>query len=324
MSLTSKSPKAVLLYAMVVAEKAFPRYRHKNSPKKFTQQQLFACLVLKAFLRLDYRGVAAHLNDCPDLQAALGLVRVPHFTTIQKAAQRLLLSPYVNRLLERTIQLQMGQRKRVPLAAIDSSGLQATCASAYFVKRRATVNSPWKTMVYHDYPKLAVVADARTHFILAHRAGKGPRPDVDEFVDLLSVTHQRVSVRTVVADAGYDSESNHQITRQILKIRTVIPAKHGRPTTRPARGRYRRLMQTRFDRKTYRRRSQIETVMSMIKRRLGSFLRGRTYYSRCRELHLMVVTHNLMILWRVVLFYRAGRGSFFPGEPVAANRSGLG
>jgi hypothetical protein len=309
MSVTSKSPKSVLLYAMLVAEKAFPRYCHKNSPKKFTQQQLFACLVLKSFLRLDYRGVAAHLSDCPDLQNAIGLLRVPHFTTIQKAAQRLLLSPFVNRLLERTIQLQMGQRKRVQLAAIDSSGLQATCASPYFVKRRATVNSAWKTMVYHDYPKLAVVADAQTHIILAHQAGKGPRPDVDEFVDLLSVAHKRVSVQTIVADAGYDSESNHQVARQILKIRTVIPAKHGRATTKPARGRYRRLMQVRFDHKTYRRRSQVETVVSMIKRRLGSFLRGKTFYSRCRELHLMVITHNLMILWRIVLFYRAGQDS---------------
>jgi hypothetical protein len=31
-------------------------YSHRNSPKKFTQHQLFACLVLKSFLRTDYRG----------------------------------------------------------------------------------------------------------------------------------------------------------------------------------------------------------------------------------------------------------------------------
>jgi hypothetical protein len=31
-------------------------YSHRNSPKKFTQHQLFACLVLKNFLRTDYRG----------------------------------------------------------------------------------------------------------------------------------------------------------------------------------------------------------------------------------------------------------------------------
>ena len=32
----------------------------------------------------------------------------------------------------------------------------------------------------------------------------------------------------------------------------MIPAKHGRPTIKPARGHYRRLMQTRFDEDAYR------------------------------------------------------------------------
>jgi hypothetical protein len=55
-------------------------------------------------------------------------------------------------------------------------------------------------------------------------------------------------------------------------------------------------MQTRFDEECYRKRAQVETVMSMIKRRQGSFCKGKTYWSRCRELHLMVLTHNIMIL----------------------------
>jgi hypothetical protein len=124
-----------------------PSYRHKNSPRKFAQQQLFACLVLKASLRTDDRGITAHLKDCPDLQETLGLSAVPHDTTIQKAAQRLLLLAPVQNLLDRTDRLQLQGRKRIPLAAIDSSGLEATSANASFVKRRATVDSPWKKMV---------------------------------------------------------------------------------------------------------------------------------------------------------------------------------
>jgi hypothetical protein len=149
------------------------------------------------------------------------------------------------------------------------------------------------------------VAETREHFALAFHAGKGPRPDVDELTDLMRAASQRVTIRTVVADAGYDSEANHRTAREQLNIRSIIPAKHGRPTHKPANGRYRRRMQKRFDRKTYCKRGQIETVMSMIQRRLGSFLRGRTYLSRCREMRLMTITHNLMILQRVILFYRA-------------------
>lgn len=48
---------------------------------------------------------------------------------------------------------------------------------------------------------------------------------------------------------------------------------------------------------TYRKRSQVETVMNMIKRRQGNFVRGKTDSSRHKELHLIVLTHNVMILW---------------------------
>ncbi|MFO0455398.1 MAG: transposase [Planctomycetota bacterium] len=86
----------------------------------------------------------------------------------------------------------------------------------------------------------------------------------------------------------------------------MFPAKHGRPTSKPASGKYRRLMQVRFDRKTYRKRVQVETVVSMIKRRLGNHVRARTRWGQVRELALVVLTHNLMILWCSILFYRAG------------------
>jgi hypothetical protein len=58
------------LAALATAQRALPLYSHRNSPKKFTQHQLFACLVLKNFLKTDYRGVVAQLADCPDTTAA--------------------------------------------------------------------------------------------------------------------------------------------------------------------------------------------------------------------------------------------------------------
>ena len=143
MSVTSKSPLDVLVTTWAVAKRALPAYRHVNSPKKFTQHQLFACLVLKNFQRLDYCDIVEQLLDCPSL-------------------------------LDETVAMQMGRRKRVPDAAIDSTGLEATCASAYFVRRRKTKDSPWKTIVYQRYPKLSLVSDVRSHFILAYRVGNGP------------------------------------------------------------------------------------------------------------------------------------------------------
>jgi hypothetical protein len=310
-ALTSKSPKQVVLAALSTAHRTLPAYSHRYSPKKFTQHQLFACLVLKNFLKTDYRGVAAHLADHPTLLSLMNLSAVPHFTTLQKAAVRLLRLPKVQRLLESTIRLYYGRRRRVKYSAIDSTGLECSSASPYFVRRRNRKSSPWKTVVYHRYPKLALVCDTSCHFILALHAGRGPRPDVDEFRPLVDDARRRLRLARMVADAGYDSEPNHRFAREACCIRTVIPPKHGRPTTKPATGYYRRLMQVRFDRGAYRNRVQVETVMSMIKRRQGSHAPARRYHSQCRDLYLMALTHNVMILLVLRVFYRAGRESLF-------------
>jgi len=305
MARTSKSPRAVTLAALATARRALPEYAHRYSPKKFTQHQLFACLVLKHFLRTDYRGLAAHLTDNPSLVSVLGLKQVPHFTTFQKASRRLLLTAPVRKLLESTVRLQLGRKRRVKRAAIDSTGLECTCASGYFVRRRSRVENPWKTLVYHHYPKLGVVCSTDDHFVFALNARRGPRPDVDEFRPLVGEATRIVRLVQLAADAGYDSEGNHEFARDEHGIRTIIPAKHGRPTNKLPSGRYRRLMKVRFDRGAYRRRSQVETVISMIKRRQGAHVHARSYHSQCRELRLLVLTHNIMILVVVEVFYTA-------------------
>lgn len=88
--MTSKSPRNVLRVAYALAREALSPYAHRFSPKKFTQHQIFACLALKDMLKLDYRGVWQLLLDTPDLCAVIELKTVPHWTTLQKAADRLL------------------------------------------------------------------------------------------------------------------------------------------------------------------------------------------------------------------------------------------
>jgi hypothetical protein len=89
-----------------------------------------------------------------------------------------------------------------------------------------------------------------------------------------------------------------------LQIATVRQALRARPPPdEPAKGRYRRRMPTRFDEQRYHRRAQVETVTSMIKRCQGAHAGGRTYHSQRRDLRLMALTHNVMILFCVEVFY---------------------
>jgi hypothetical protein len=86
----TKSPKAVLEQALAVAREALPPYGARTSRQDFTLYQHVAILALKTFLKLDYRGVQALLQDCADLRDVLGLEKVPHHSTLCKAEQRLL------------------------------------------------------------------------------------------------------------------------------------------------------------------------------------------------------------------------------------------
>jgi hypothetical protein len=92
---TSKSPKDILLTALSVGQAKLADYSHRNSPKKYTQPQLFACLVLKTSLGLDYRGLEGLLDDSADLCQLIGLESVPHYTTFQKASRKLLTNSLV-------------------------------------------------------------------------------------------------------------------------------------------------------------------------------------------------------------------------------------
>jgi hypothetical protein len=305
---TSKSPRKVATEALAVGEKVFPRFAHRYAPKIYTQPQLFVCLVLKSFFKTDYRGISAILADDPGLRHVIGLKDTPHWTTLHKAAKRLLRLPSVRQLLDSSVARFMGRRRNVATAAVDSSGFDAGHASRYYVRRRAKGQHKWEKprqmTRYKRFAKLGVVADCDTHLVLAAEAGRGPRPDVDRFVPLMEQALSRVRIHKSLADAGYDSEPNHRHARIVRGVRSYMPATHGRPRKdgKPPSGRWRHLMARtlgtwigRFA-AGYGKRWQVETVMSMLKRRQGSAVSGRTHWSRCRDLMLMVITHNVMIL----------------------------
>jgi Transposase DDE domain len=307
---TTKSPRRVLQYGYLIGLLTFRPYSSKFSRKDFTQPQLFACLVLKEFLQLDYRKLSALLRDSPDLAKVIDLEKSPHFTTLQKAADRLLAFRPARRLLDQTIRLAKWQgnlRGKVPLAAIDGTGLETRHASTYYVKRRANTGKYWQRTTYQRFPKAGILCDCRSHLILAVVPGRGPGPDIHHFRAALDQALSRVRIAAVAADAGYDAERTHRFARNERGVRSLIPAKIGRQTTKPASGYWRRQMQRRLHLTRYSQRWQVETVNSMLKRLMGSALRARSYWSQCREILLRTITLNIMILRRAKVFYRAGQ-----------------
>lgn len=147
MSMTSKSPSQVASLAYEAGKKALPKYAHKFSRKDFTCAQLFAILVLRKFMKQDYRGVACYLCEWSDLRRILDLDdAVPHYTTLQKNNAKLLndallrkqtLEPFYRYPKHAVIDDEdMAWMQRIDLAAGDSTGFASGRCSAYFAKRK--------------------------------------------------------------------------------------------------------------------------------------------------------------------------------------------
>jgi hypothetical protein len=86
----SKSVLRVAREALAVGRAALPAYGSPYSRHDYTQPQLFALLVLKQFLRTDYRGLVALVAEWRELRRALGLRKVPHYSTLAHASCRIL------------------------------------------------------------------------------------------------------------------------------------------------------------------------------------------------------------------------------------------
>jgi hypothetical protein len=187
---------------------------------------------------------------------------------------------------------EIGLIKEQPEAAIDSTGLETHHISSHFVactKRPSYFRRKW--------PKVTVICDTETHLIGSCIITGGPGYDFPLFEKALCHITKEVEFARILADAGYDSENNHQIGREVFGMETIIALNHRRSRKAPS-GTYRKEMNDSFNKEIYNHRWQVESVFSRNKRLLGSALRNRSESARQRECLLRALTHNLMIIRR--------------------------
>ena len=180
-----------------------------------------------------------------------------------------------------------------PTAAIDATGLETRYTSQHFIRCRKR-----ESFYRRRWPKLTIVCEIKTHLIAGCRVTRGPSMDFPNLQKVIEQAEKYVHFDQVLADAGYDSEFNHEFCRDKLNIRSTIIAYNPRRTTKLPSAKYRREMATEFERQAYGQRWQVKSVFSRHKRLLGSALRNRNVESRKRECLLRVLTHNLMIIRR--------------------------
>src|SRR5919198_5083793 len=164
------------------------------------------------------------------LRMFLQLSHIPHYTTLQKFAERIsgtilekIISSFI--ILTKIGQLFIG---------IDSTGFKITHTSQYYSER---------VRLRRKYIKLYLTADVLQQIICTVKIRRAPtRHDNIDFGLLITRTSEILPLSVVIGDKGYDSEDNHVLVRDVLDAFSVIPARYVHVRIRRTCGRYRKQM----------------------------------------------------------------------------------
>jgi len=275
--------------ALQVAAGRLPDYSHPKSPHVYTQPQLLACLVLRAFCKQTYRGVVELLQESDGLRRVLGLrdeQRVPRHTTLEEFASRVASPRLLEELTADVLALCQRQGLKVDELAIDSTALAASTASAHYVSRKG------KRGCGH-YVKLSLAVACTSIMAVSFVIDRGPRNDLSEARELCWRSAARCRPAAVYADAGYDAEWMHEFWRGGVGARSYVP-----PVARggfgvigsPWRS---HLASMRSTPMRYGRRWHAESFNSGLKRSTGDKLQARSDRARFTEAALRVLAYQL-------------------------------
>ncbi len=286
---TSKYVKIAKAVYIAARHSGMPKYRSKYSNRIFDQWTWIALLVLRQYERKDYRGFIEWLVVATPVVEYLKLKRIPHFTSLQKAAMRLD-SIAVRRIIGRFIK-ERNSEEGIRMVGIDSTGYRIEHASQYYQTKLTHTGK--KRDICRKYLKVTISVDTKTLLIVAVKIRRGPASDQKDFAFVARKTHTIARPNIYLADKGYDAEKNHRLIREELAAFSIIPPRNEHVSIHRTKGKYRKEMKRGYNQEFYNRRVLVETVNSVVKRRFGECIYSRKIRTQNRELELRLLAYNV-------------------------------
>jgi hypothetical protein len=276
-----KFKKFSVIVERLCAQAEIPKYFHYVQKKTFDNYQHLFLLVVKEHTKYDYRSFIESLYDSK-IPRYISLKKIPHFTTLQKFAQRLG-AKIVDKLIFLTRHLF---DKSGNIFGADSTGMELDHASAHYCKR-INREEPVKGFV-----NLNVISDLKHKNILVTKIRKKRRHDCSDFMPMFNKI-KNLEFDFFVADKGYDSNTNHKAiydsgAQSVIKVR-----EKGTKCIFRAGQKERKRARREFDEKIYGQRSITESIFSSLKRKYGSKLRARNFKTQKIELLFKILSYNI-------------------------------
>lgn len=279
-----------LLYALCVANVVEPaRKPGPGRPPLLNRDQVIAA-VMKVYLTKSADRV---WNDLERLVTRGLLSKVPHPNSISNFLDDPATTPLLVSLVEESGRgpcvIEKGQY------AMDSTGLSTTTYVRWFDFRDGTSRAE------HHWVKLHVLVGTVTHAIIAVRVV--PESDVTQLEELVRCGRRFHDIREVSADKAYASKENFMFLDDV-GITPFIPFQDRHVIDKKCEPWSRALCEFWLNQPTflehYHRRSNVETVFSMMKQTLGPSLASKNPDALVNETLCKCIAHNLRCMNRAI------------------------
>jgi len=276
----------VAALAMQLGSRHLADYGANTSRHDFTQRQLMACLILRAYTKTTYRGVLELLAVSPSLRRELGLGdKLPHYSTLAKFSSRSQVLEMADAMIRSIGQAAFRQTSEPTAAAMDATGLETATASAHCQCRRGGERRKWV--------KLSTIVLCGSLLPMSLVMDWGPTHDKCQAQSLIAKAQTVAMPGTLYADAGYEAEWIHAQCREEWGAESVIKAAVHRADGK-RNGIWRSGMSKNCLKKmAYGKRWAVETFFSGLKRTMGSMLTSRRPSQLLKEAAFRVLAYTL-------------------------------
>lgn len=267
-----------------------PLHEGKGRPALPLADMLFAS-AYKVYTGFSSRRFTSDLRDAN----TDGLVAsTPHFNSVTNY----LSDPNMTPILKRLIMVSSLPLKAIETEfAVDSSGFTTSRFIRWFNKKYG------KEIDNREWVKVHLMCGVNTHIVTSVDISGWEAHDTSYFIPLVEQTAQNFQITEISADKGYLGRNNVTAVEAVNAIPFIPFKSNTLPTTeKSAWGRmYHYFMLNRDEFLShYHRRSNVETVFSMIKGKFGDSVRSKSNTGMLNEVLCKVLCHNICVLVQAI------------------------
>jgi hypothetical protein len=275
------------------------KYNCKFSNKLYTNYQHITLLCIRQYEQKGYERFIKDLPDKSNFIEFLKLNSIPHFTALQKYAQRIKQTS-LDLILAMAL-IKTGIKKII--GGVDGTGKKPNRASTYYVYRleyfkrknkKKKMGRPKKKRKVRRFIKVFPFVELRKQIVIAVGFSRRSGNESPYFKPVAKKAMKcGKPFKEVPLDMGYDAEHVHKFIREDMNALSIIPVRNEKVPVWRTQGEYRKQMKRGYSKKKYHQRSKNETANYVVKQLMGELVYALDWRMQNKELIFRYIMYSV-------------------------------